>query len=173
MPYPSAPIKRQLLQSEEERDTKKASNNFRYALQRCPAHLKKIYDGEFKWAKSSKSEDKQVFIDLITQGDFTNKWFDRYSQTEFVTKDQAEAEWMSWTRIVQFEDPDMVPVMVELGSLETRPHERLTEASAEQLSKLPDHQKLQYRYVHKTESEAMETRDGFKRSSDDITDTGT
>ena len=127
-------------------DAAKKQAEFTYKIGKAPKEVKKFYESGLKNLKTSKSAEKQEFIEHVLSGDFKSEYFKRCQKVERVTESKEEETWMSWKQITAVDGEALVKAQIAQGKIETRKHARLDHEHPSTKA-LPEEEQLEYQRV--------------------------
>ena len=134
--------------------------------------LFKYYKEGLSKQKTSKNEEKAKFIDELFKA--TNlkdsEYFSRLKKDVVKQTDASQASWMSWTKLMQNEDPVVVALSIKQKKILVRPSSQLDHDDAATLD-IPIEHRQEYRYVQESElHEHIDERELIKRDDGKPTD---
>ena len=126
---------------------KQLANAVHYKLTRAPEWSKLYYEGKVKYDKSSSSTEKQDCISaILSEEGWEHPFFKRIKTLTKIDEDSSHSEWLSWKKLIEFEDESVAKLMISQQRILTRPHE-LLDHDDEATQQLAEHLRLQYKYV--------------------------
>ena len=122
------------------------TNRFHTQLAKAPKEIRDYYDKGLKRLKTGKSEDKQVFVKNVLQGDFEADFFKRLTTVKKEEITDTTEEWVSWKAITDKDGVGVVKAQIQQGTIMTRQHAKLN-PDHPATQELPPEEQLQYKRV--------------------------